>query len=276
MTTPAYLNGDYRPLEELAIPVMDRGFLFSDGVYEMIPIHQGRPRCLADHLTRLRNSLAAIQIQEPSDWDEIVGRLIEASPDPDCLVYLQVTRGVMPSDAPFVKHYCDTTPTVFGMVKAMGEPPDSTHAITREDRRWGRCFIKSTMLLDTVMATQSAREQNAGEAILHRNGNITEGATSNVFAVVEGMIRTPELGPTILPGVTRKLALQLLREHGVEYRETDLSLEEMRNTEEVWLTGSTRGIMPVIKVDDAPIGDGTVGPMTEQLRGWYQEYCLNG
>ncbi len=159
------------------------------------------------------------------------------------------------------------------MTQPMGAPQDSIRAITREDRRWGRCFIKSTMLLETVMAAQSARTQEAGEAILYRDGKVTEGATSNVFAVIEGMIRPPELSPGILPGVTRKLALALLREHDIEYREGPLALDELRQAEEVWITGSARGILPVVEIDNMPIRDGAIGPMTEQLRGWYQNYC---
>ena len=270
----AYLNGEYLPLEGLKIPILERGFLFSDGVYEIIPVFLRRPRCLSDHLTRLRSSMAAVQIQANENWQEIVMKLIEASSDSDCIVYLQVTRGAVPEGtSPIAKHYSDGPPTVFGMVQPLNEPPEEIHAITREDRRWGRCFIKSTMLLETVMATQNAVTHEASEAILYRDSNVTEGATSNVFAVIDGMIHTPELSPKILPGVTRKLTLQLLRDHEMEYREGPLSLDALRNAEEVWITGSTRGILPVTQIDGMPIRDGTVGPTAEQLRRWYQDYC---
>ncbi len=270
----AYLNGDYQPLEGLTIPILDRGFLFADGIYEIIPVFQKHPRCLSDHITRLRSSLAAVQIQAHESWEGIVTKLVDASPDADCIVYLQVTRGVVPEGtSPITKNYTRGAPTVFGMVQPLTEPPEEIHAITREDRRWGRCFIKSTMLLETVMATQNAITQEAGEAILYRESHVTEGATSNVFAVIDGMIHTPELSPKILPGVTRKLTLQLLRDHETEYREGPLSMDELRHAEEVWVTGSTRGIMPVTEIDSMPVRDGTIGPVTEQVRRWYQDYC---
>lgn len=275
MSIPAYYNGEYRPLEELALPIMDHGFLFADGVYELIPVHGKRPRCLDDHLERLKNSLAAIHINnapEESTWREICTRLIEQSPD-ECFVYFQVTRGVIPDGAPFRKQFLDGSPTVFAMAQPLPTSPESISAITREDRRWARCHIKSIMLLETVLATQAAVDRQAGEAILHRGEEVMEGATSNVFAVVDGQVRTPALSPRILPGVTRKLVLHLMRENRMEYQEDLLRVDELRRAGEVWVTGSTRGVMPVVELDGSPVGDGAIGPVTQRVRDWYSEFC---
>ena len=275
MSIPAYYNGEYRPLEGLTVPIMDHGFLFADGVYELIPVYCKRPRCLDDHLERLKNSLAAIHINdtpEESTWREICTRLIEQSAD-ECFVYFQVTRGVIPDGAPFRKQFLDGPPTIFAMAQPLPARPDSISAITREDQRWGRCHIKSIMLLETVLATQGAVDQRAGEAILHRGEEVMEGATSNVFAVVDGQVRTPALSPRILPGVTRKLVLKLMRENRMEHQEGLLHIDELRRAEEVWVTGSTRGVMPVIELDDSPVGDGAIGPVTQRVRNWYSEFC---
>ena len=275
MPTPAYFNGEYRPLEGLTVPVMDHGFLFADGVYELIPVYRKRPRCLDDHLERLENSLAAIRIDgapEKAAWQEICTRLIGQAPD-DCFVYLQVTRGVIPEGAPFRKQFLDGPPTVFAMAQPLPEMPDSIAAITREDQRWGRCHIKSTMLLETVLATQAAVDEQAGEAILYRGEEVTEGATSNVFAVVDGCVRTPALSPKILPGVTRKLVLRLMRENGMECQEGPLRVDELRGAEEIWITGSARSVMPVTELDGEPVNNREVGPAAQQVRDWYRKYC---
>ena len=275
MSLPAYYNGEFRPLEGLTIPIMDHGFLFADGVYELIPVYRKSPRCLDDHLERLKNSLAAIHIEgapEKPVWREICARLIEQSPD-ECFVYFQVTRGVIPEGAPFRKQFLDGPPTVFAMAQPLPERPESIHAVTREDQRWRRCHIKSTMLLETVLATQDAVDRQAGEAILHRGDEVMEGATSNVFAVVDGLVQTPNLSPQILPGVTRKLVLKLMRENGMEYQEGRLSVNDLRRAEEIWLTGSTRGVMPVIELDGVPVNDRAIGPVTQSVRSWYREFC---
>lgn len=276
MPQPAYYNGTYRPLEGLTVPIMDHGFLFADGIYELIPVHHQRPRCLDDHLQRLRDSLDAIGLAgapEADEWREICARLAAPHADDDCFVYVQVTRGVIPDGAPFRKQFLDGPPTVFAMSQPLPPLPDSIAAITREDQRWGRCHIKSIMLLETVLATQSAVDRQAGEAILHRGDLLMEGATSNVFALVDGMARTPELSPQILPGVTRKLALRLMDEHGIAYQEGPLTLAELRRAEEVWITGSTRGIMPVVALDGNPVGAGAPGPLARRLRNLYRDYC---
>ena len=273
---PAYFNGEWRGLSGLAVPALDHGFLFGDGVYDIIPVFHRTPRGLQHHLQRMRDSLAGIGIADAPGVDAlraICAELTARSAEDDHFVYLQVTRGTIPDGAPFRKQFLDAPPTVFGMTQPLPEPPDSGAAITRRDRRWGRCNLKTTMLIETVLATQDAVDHGAVEAILYRGEKVTEGATSNVFAVVDGAVRTPPLSRRILPGVTRRLLLQLLRDAGIEVHEGALRLQELRGAAEVWLTGSTRGVLPVVRVNGQPVGDGAVGPTTARARALYREYC---
>ena len=273
---PAYLNGAWKPLEGLSVPVIDHGFLYGDGVYEVIPVYHRAPRCLDGHLDRLADSIAGIGLRNTPARDEvraILLELIERSPEDDHLVYLQVTRGTPAVDAPFRKQFPDAAPTVFAMTQPLPVPPDSCAAITRRDRRWGRCYLKTTMLLESVLATQDAVEHGAAESILYRGEKITEGATSNAFAVVDDRIRTPQLSRRILPGVTRALLLRLLREDGIEVLEGPLYLDELRRASEVWLTGSTRGVLPVVRINDLPVGAGDVGPVARAARARYRAWC---
>lgn len=273
---PAYFNGEHRGLAGLRVPALDHGFLFADGVYELIPVFGRRPRCLDYHLERLADSLAAIGIKGAPDaagWRAAVAELSARTPEERHFVYLQATRGAIPPGAPFRKQFLDGPPTVFGMTQPLPAPPASIRAVTRRDRRWGRCHIKSLMLLETVLATQAAAEQDAGEAVLHRGGRVTEGATSNVFAVAGGAVRTPPLSRRILPGVTRRLLLELLRADGVEVREEPLPLADLLEAEEVWVTGSTRGVLAVTELDGRPVGAGKVGPAARAARERYEAYC---
>ena len=276
MTRPAYLNGSYHSLEGLTVSVMDHGFLFGDGIYELIPVYNRRPRCFDDHMERMARSLEAIGIEgapAADPWQNICQQLIEQTEDSDCYLYLQVTRGTIPEGEPFRKQFLDVSPTVFAMTQPLPGPPDSLTAITREDQRWGRCHIKSTMLIETILSLQGAADHQADEAILLRDGEVMEGATSNVFAVVDGEVRTPALSPRILPGVTRKLILHLLHQHRKDCREERLSEAELRSASELWISSSTRGAMPVVQLDGQPVGTGLVGPVAGRLRDWYWEYC---
>ena len=273
---PAYLNGAWRGLSGLAVPALDHGFLFGDGVYDIIPVFHRAPRGLEHHLRRLRDSLEGIGVRAAPDASElraICAGLSERSAEDDHFVYLQITRGTIPDGAPFRKQFLDAAPTVFGMTQPLPAAPDSCAAITRRDRRWGRCNLKTTMLIETVLATQDAVDHDAAEAILHRGEKVTEGATSNVFAVVGGAVRTPALSRRILPGVTRRLLLELLRGAGQEVAEGPLALAELQAASEIWLTGSTRGVLPVVRLDGARVGAGGVGPMAEKARTLYREYC---
>jgi D-alanine transaminase len=275
----AYAGGQYVPLGEARVSVLDRGFLFGDGVYEVLPAYGGRPFALREHLARLARSLRELQIANPhtdAQWGEIVTRLVrengpEAGGPGDLMVYLQVTRG-----APAVRQHAfpsDTAPTVVGMCHALPIPGeaalrDGVGALTRPDIRWGRCDIKATALLPNVLAVQAAREHGCNEVILHRDGRVTEGGSSNVFAVLGTSVITPSKTHEILPGITRDLLVELLRANKVQVQERRLTLTELRSAEEIWLTSTTREVLPVTRLDGDPVGGRKPGPL------WKKAYAL--
>lgn len=273
----AYLNGAWLPASEARVSVLDRGFLYADGVYEVVPVYGGRPFRLHPHLARLARSNEAIGIA-PSpavDWEGIVTRLVHRHGGGDRIVYLQVTRGAgdkrahaFPENAP---------PTVFAMCSPWPAlPPEALEAgvgaITLPDLRWLRCDIKSIALLPNVMAAQQAKAQACNEAIQYRGDHITEGASSNVFAVVAGRLVTPPKGPEILPGITRDLVLELLEAGGVPCFEEGLLLSDLRRADEIWLTSSTRELLPVTRLDGAAVGAGRPGPLWAQAFRLFQAH----
>jgi D-alanine transaminase len=273
MTVPiVYLNGDYLPLDEAKVSVLDRGFLFGDGVYEVIPVYGGKPFRLAEHLERLDNSLAGIRMTSPlsaGQWADLFGRLIQG--DHDQSIYLQITRGAAPKrDHAFPK---DTPPTVFAMCSPIAPIPASgARAVTVPDIRWDWCHIKAVTLLANVLLRQQAVDQGCAEAILIRDGQAIEGAASNLFAVIDGVLTTPPKGNRILPGITRDLAVELARANAVPYQERDIAADELTRAEEVWVTSSTREILPIVELDGRSVGNGTPGPMWTRMNRLYQEF----
>lgn len=266
-----YLNGNYLPLSEAKISVLDRGFLFGDGIYEVIPIYSGKPLRLEAHLERLTNSLEGIRIKPPLttvQWEEIIGRLLDGSEDQ--YVYLQVTRGVSPKrDHAFPKD--PVSPTIFAMCNRIAPlPQGGVSAITVQDTRWHRCDIKAITLLANILGRQDAVEQSAAEAILIRDGNAVEGAASNLFIVKHGTIITPPKSPEILPGITRDLVLELATKLGIQTVQRAISAEELSTAEEIWLTSSTREILPVIRLDGVLVGNGNPGGLWHTLMRAYQ------
>jgi D-alanine transaminase len=269
-----YLNGEFLPLEEARIPVLDRGFIFGDGVYEVIPVFQGRLFRIEQHLDRLQNSLDAIRIVNPltnSDWLSLLNSLVERNGGGGQSVYVQVTRGVAKRD-----HVLPgpINPTVFAMsnrleTRATIEP---VAAISREDIRWKFCHIKAIALLPNILLRQEAVDSGAYETILIRDGWVTEGAASNVFIAKDGVIKTPPKGPYLLPGVTRDLVVELLNTHGVPCQETEISGDELKAADEIWLTSSTREIVPVTSLDGEPVGEGLPGPRWRQTMSLYQAF----
>ncbi len=271
-----YLDGRYLPLAEACIPVLDRGFLFGDGVYEVIPAYGGHPFRLQEHLQRLENSLRAIRMEPPlsrRQWEEILHRLLAAGGDTDQQLYLQVTRGAYERRL----HALPETvqPTVFAMAQAM-TPRDpelvarGLAVITLEDIRWQRCDIKAITLLANILAQQQARDAGADEAILVRDGLATEGTATNFFMVRDGIIVTPPKSPRLLPGITRDLVLELAREAGLPCEEREIPAEALQQADELWVTSSTREVMPVTRLDGRPVGTGKPGPMWERMDALYQ------
>jgi D-alanine transaminase len=267
-----YLNGRFLPLSEAKVSVMDRGFLFGDGVYEVIPVYGGQPLRLAEHLARLANSLAAIRMQPPltaEDWAAIFARLIQGGHDQS--IYLQITRGAAPKRDHAIPPGIE--PTVFAMCTPITPlPTEGIRAVTVNDIRWLRCDIKAITLLANVLLKQEAIDAGTTEAVLIRDGYAVEGAASNLFALVDGTLVTPPKGRELLPGVTRDLVLELALEHGVAAVERPITLTELKAAQEVWLTSSTREIMPVIELDGAPVGTGAPGALWERVQGYYRAY----
>lgn len=278
MMYPVYLNGEFLPQQQAQVSVMDRGFLFGDGVYEVIPAYNGHLFRLIHHLERLDNSLHAIRMVSPlthEEWARMLQRLIQPCIESDLSVYIQVTRGAAPKRDHAIP--AGLQPTLFAMVSPIPPRPPTLvergiSAITQDDVRWLRCDIKAITLLAAVLMRQEAADQEALEAILIRDGRVYEGAASNLFIVHGGILLTPPKSCLLLPGVTRDLVLELATAAGLSCQERDITQAELREAEEVWLTSSTREIMPVTRLDGQPVGDGRPGPLWRRLDTLYQNY----
>ena len=271
-----YLNGHFLPAGEAKVSVLDRGFIFGDGVYEVIPVYGGRLFRLPHHLDRLDHSLEGIRLANPlshQTWQGLLEQLIEANGGGDQSLYLQVTRGVAKRDHSFPP---DTEPTVFAMSSPVGPVPDTLRegisAVTVEDFRWKLCHIKAIALLPNILLRQQAVDAGATEAIMLRDGFVTEGAASNVFIVNNGVVLTPPKSNLLLPGITRDLVVELCRQNGVPCVEGAISEMQLREADEIWLTSSTKEIIPVTRLDEQPVGDGRHGEVWQRLIGLYQEY----
>ncbi|MCQ8119801.1 D-amino acid aminotransferase [Methylomonas rosea] len=274
MTEQVYLNGAYLPLADAKVSVLDRGFLFGDGVYEVIPAYNGRLFRLEDHITRLNNSLNGIRLPLPhsvADWEAIFRPLL--ADDRDQYIYLQVTRGYAPKrDHGFPEQI---VPTIFAMcadIKPFAGRVDGIKAITLDDTRWQLCNIKAITLLGNILLRQEALDQGCAEAILVRNGYVVEGAASNLFAVLDGELITPPKSHEILPGITRDVILELAAANNIPYQEDIIALEALHNASEIWVASSTREIVPVIELDEQQVGDGKPGPVWKRMDDLLQAY----
>ena len=276
-TNIVYLNTEYLPVEEATISVMDRGFLFGDAVYEVIPVFGGRLLRLEDHLNRLQNSLDRISLGNPHDaagWNSIFETLLEKNPGDDRAVYLQVTRGAYPKrDLVIDSQY---PATVFAMVLHVKEPDLNVlsagiAAITVEDFRWNACDIKSTSLVANVMLKQQAIQANVEDAILIKNGIVTEGTASNVFVVKDGRLITPPTGHQLLSGITRDLVLEIAENNAILVEEREIREAELYEADEIWMTSSTREIAPVIRLNAEDVGTGKAGEMWKRVMDLYQQ-----
>ena len=265
-----YLNGEFVPDNTACVSVLDRGFIFGDGVYEVIPAYHGKLFRLTEHLSRLQNSLDAIRIINPytvEQWRSVLNELIAHNGGGNLSVYLQVTRGVAKRDHALP---ADTKPTVFAMANPLQPPKkqeleNGIKAITTPDYRWLNCHIKAISLLPNVLLRQQAIDANATEAILLRNGEATEGAASNLFIVENDVIVTPPKGPFLLPGITRDLILELAEQDHISCEETVIPEQRLREADEVWITSSTKEVLPVTTLDGEPVGDGKPGPMWHKV-----------
>lgn len=262
----AWFDGDFRRLADVRISPLDRGFLFGDSVYEVIPVFGGRAFLEDAHLDRLDRSLAALSIRNPhprAGWHDIITGLVSRNGGGSLAVYLQVTRG---ADAGRDHAFPDAglAPTVFGMATSVPDPHPDRHgirAITRPDDRWDRCEIKATALLANVLARQAAREAGAGEALLLRDGLLTEGSASSVLVVERGTVLRPPPAPAILPGTTSDAVLAILTALGIPRRDEPVTEARLRAADEIWITAATRGVVPVTELDGKPVGSGGPGPV---------------
>ncbi|CAN5128988.1 D-amino acid aminotransferase [soil metagenome] len=274
----AYLNGSYLPLAEARVSPLDRAFLFADSVYEVIPVYGGKLFLLDAHLDRFSRSLQAIRLSDPSDrerWTALLETLVERNGGDGMAVYLQVSRGAGPGRDHRLPH--GLRPTVFAMAQPFQGVPDSVRrsgvtAVTLADTRWERCDIKSTALLANVLLRADAEDAGAQEAILVRDGFVTEGASSSVFIVEAGSLRTPPDGHELLPGTTRDLVLALAREAGVTVREARFTPDELALADEIWISSAMREVIAVTRLDGNPVGDGRPGPCWQSVYDRYQGY----
>lgn len=273
-----YLNGQFLPLAEARISVMDRGFLFGDGVYEVIPVYGGRLFRLSEHLNRLAQSMELIRLPDPltrEAWTKMLRDLVNRNGGGQQSLYLQVTRGAAPvRDHAFPD---PIRPTVFAMITPLTTPDPAVlergiRVATVPDVRWDYCHIKAITLLPNVLLKQQARDSGADEAILIRDGQATEGSASNLFVVSGNTLITPPKSNLLLPGITRDLVVELARANDIAFAERSIPEALLRRADEVWVTSSTREVMPVVWLDDQPVGGGKVGPLWRRMYAIYSDY----
>jgi D-alanine transaminase len=272
-----YLNGDYLPLAEARIPVLDRGFIFGDGVYEVIPVYDRRPFRLHHHLDRLQHSLDGIRLANPlstAEWETVIGQIAAEAEWQDQGVYLQITRGPAPRDHAFPT---EVRPTVFVMASELSAPSAESvahgvPAITAADNRWLHCDLKTTSLLANVLLRQMAVDAGCAETILIRNGQLTEGSASSIFLVKDGVVLAPPKSNLVLPGITYDVVLELAAAEGLATDIRPIAEAELRDADEVWLTSSTKEITAVTTLDGRPVANGEPGPIFRRMYGAYQTF----
>lgn len=280
---PVYLNGRFLPLAEAGVSPLDRGYLYGDGVYEVIPVYSRQPFRIDEHLTRLQATLNGVKLTNPLDvtgWKAVIQQLIAAAPWEDQSVYLQVTRGAddkrdhafpPASVPPGVFAYAGPLVTPTAELRARG-----VSAITVPDQRWARCDLKVISLLANILARQQAIDAGCAEALLIRDGYLKEGAASNIFVVRDGLLLAPPKTQLMLPGITYDLVLELAATHGQPVKVAEISEAELRSADEVWMTSSTKEILSITTLDGVPVGNGAdagkPGPFSERMWQWYQDF----
>ena len=283
MTTRVFLSGQWLPADEARVSVMDRGFLFGDGVYEVIPVYSRQPFRLEQHLARLQKSLDGIQLANPyrlEEWIAIVLQLAGEAEWQDQSIYIQVTRGPMAvRNHAFPK---EITPTVLLLAEAMSTPPASQRqegiaAVSAADIRWLRCDLKTTSLLANCLLRQLAVSAGCVETVLFRDGFLTEGSASSIFVVKDGVLLAPIKNHLMLPGITYDVVLELAAQHGLPHEVRDVTEAETRDADELWMCSSTKEVLPIVALDGRAVGKtvgtgGTPGPVFARMYDWYQEF----
>jgi D-alanine transaminase len=283
VANPVYLNGQFLPLAEAGVSPLDRGFLYGDGVYELIPVYSRRAFRLDEHLQRLQATLDGIQLRNPlavDAWKSVILQLIAAAPWADQSIYLQVTRGAdnkrehafpPASVEPTAFAFAAPLSTTSAEIRAQG-----VAAISVADQRWARCDLKVISLLANILARQQAVAEGCAEAILIRDGYMKEGAASNIFVVKDGILLAPPKTQLMLPGITYDLVIELAQSHGQRLEIREIAEAELRGADEVWMTSSTKEILAITTLDGVPVGHGTKagqpGPFGEQMFQWYQDF----
>ncbi len=273
-----YLNGEYLPLSEARISPLDRGFLFGDGAYEVMPVYAGRPFQLQAHCARLTRSLAELRMGDPlshEQWRSVFATLVERGGNGDQYLYWQVTRGAElgRTHAPLP----EIPRTVFAFVAPWPAVARETleqglTCVTAADTRWARCDIKSTALLANVLLRQLAVDADAAETILLRDGQLTDASASAVHVVIDGEVRTPPNSRAILPSTTRTVVEELAARAGVPWRAAPVSDRELRGAAEIWLSAATREVQPVTRLDGRPVGTGRPGPLWRRMDAAFQQW----
>ena len=279
MTARVFLDGLWLPAAEARVSVMDRGFLFGDGVYEVIPVYSRRAFRLEPHLARLQKSLEGIQLanpHRPEEWAAFVAQLAAEAEWEDQSIYIQVTRGPMA-----VRNHAfpeQTKPTVLLLAEPMSTPPAIQRergiaAVSAADIRWLRCDLKTTSLLANCLLRQLAVSAGCVETVLFRDGFLTEGSASSIFAMKGGVLLAPIKNHLMLPGITYDVVLELAAQHGLAHEVRDITEAETRAADELWMCSSTKEVLPIVMLDGRGVGaHGTPGPVFAQMHAWYQEF----
>ena len=278
----AFLNGEFVPLAEARVSALDRGFIFGDGVYEVVPVYSRQPFRLEGHLHRLQASLDGIRLANPHDeatWRDLILRLVAMQDFADQSVYIQITRGTpgadqVPRDQVIPK---GVPPTIFMFAQPLvtataAQKAAGVCAVTAVDNRWQRCNIKAVSLLANVLLRQHSVDADCAETVMLRDGFLTEGSASNIFVIKNGVLLAPPPSNLMLTGITYDLVLELAAAHGIPHQVRPISEAEVRGADELWMTSSTKEVMPIVKLDGVAVGSGVPGPLAQRMDALYQTF----